>query len=382
MSEGPIASDCDTASPDRFRVQPVARRNPATSPALAPGDDLPGGQARGDRHRAGQPGTAAVLPEPHQPDGRGRLARVGHPGRGVETEVWQFANVPGLAGRLEPPGTHDACYLPRRSDLYGPDRRPRDGLVWERPLDRQHVILLPVHPRRGPQLRPAWKPSFVTELAAEDRCHLNGLALVDDRPGYVTALGETDTREGWRPGKAAGGCVIEVASGSSVVRGLSMPHSPRVRDGVLFLLESGRGRLVRADRARGVVEPVAEVPAIPAAWRSQGTWRSSASRSSARPPVGHDLRQPADLRADHPDVLRHLGRGPGHRPGGRSPGVPRGHRRDLRCPAAAECAQPLGLRAPSPGRRSHADLGRPRAEGLVSVCPERRPFTEVGCSPR
>ena len=73
-------------------------------------------------------------------------------------------------------------------------------------------------------------------------------------------MGETDTLEGWRPGKAAGGCVIDVASKSTVVRGLSMPHSPRIHDGELWLLESGRGRLVRADRTRGVVEPVAEIP--------------------------------------------------------------------------------------------------------------------------
>ena len=107
---------------------------------------------------------------------------------------------------------------------------------------------------------PRWKPRFITALAADDRCHLNGLAAVGGRPGFVTALGETDTREGWRAGKAAGGCVVDVASGLTVVPGLSMPHSPRIHDGELWLLESGQGRLVRADRTRGSVEPVALTP--------------------------------------------------------------------------------------------------------------------------
>ena len=60
---------------------------------------------------------------------------------------------------------------------------------------------------------PRWRPPFITALAAEDRCHLNGLAIVDGRPKYVTALGETDTAGGWRANKPQGGCLIDVPSG-------------------------------------------------------------------------------------------------------------------------------------------------------------------------
>jgi uncharacterized protein (TIGR03032 family) len=52
---------------------------------------------------------------------------------------------------------------------------------------------------------PRRKPPFITALAAEDRCHLNGLAVIEGRPGYVTVLGESDTPKGWRVGKAVGG---------------------------------------------------------------------------------------------------------------------------------------------------------------------------------
>ena len=107
---------------------------------------------------------------------------------------------------------------------------------------------------------PRWRPPFVTALAAEDRCHLNGLAIVDGRPRYVTALGETDTANGWRANKPRGGCLMEVTSGEVISRGLSMPHSPRWHDGRLWLLESGTGQLVLVDPATGRRQRVAELP--------------------------------------------------------------------------------------------------------------------------
>lgn len=96
--------------------------------------------------------------------------------------------------------------------------------------------------------------------APEDRCHLNGLALAGGSPKFVTSLAQTDVKEGWRPIKATSGCLIDMASQEAVVSGLAMPHSPRVHEGRIWLLDSGRGRLVVADPARGTVETVAELP--------------------------------------------------------------------------------------------------------------------------
>jgi uncharacterized protein (TIGR03032 family) len=76
----------------------------------------------------------------------------------------------------------------------------------------------------------------------------------------VTALGETDTADGWRANKPHGGCLIEIAGGQMVCRGLSMPHSPRWHDGRLWLLESGTGRLVLIDLADGRRQVVTELP--------------------------------------------------------------------------------------------------------------------------
>jgi uncharacterized protein (TIGR03032 family) len=106
---------------------------------------------------------------------------------------------------------------------------------------------------------PDWKPPFITALAAEDWCHLNGLAMENGRPRYVTALGQTDTPGGWRPGKAEGDCVLDVAGGETVAGGLCMPHSPRLHAGRLWVLDSGRGHLSRVERG-GRTEAVAELP--------------------------------------------------------------------------------------------------------------------------
>lgn len=92
--------------------------------------------------------------------------------------------------------------------------------------------------------RPVWRPRFVTEIAPEDRCHLNGLAVDSTGIRYVTALGETNTKDGWRPNKAEGGIVIDYRTSEIVARGLSMPHSPRLYDNKLWVLDSGRGELL------------------------------------------------------------------------------------------------------------------------------------------
>jgi uncharacterized protein (TIGR03032 family) len=107
---------------------------------------------------------------------------------------------------------------------------------------------------------PRWRPPFISALAAEDRCHLNGLAVVEGEPKYVTALGETDTADGWRAHKPHGGILIDVRAGEIVHRGLSMPHSPRWLDGRLWVLESGTGRLLLLEVAGGRAQTVAELP--------------------------------------------------------------------------------------------------------------------------
>ena len=51
-----------------------------------------------------------------------------------------------------------------------------------------------------------------------------------------------------------------MTTGEVVLRGLCMPHSPRIHQGQLWVLNSGRGQLSRCDPAAGRLEAVAQLP--------------------------------------------------------------------------------------------------------------------------
>lgn len=104
--------------------------------------------------------------------------------------------------------------------------------------------------------RPVWRPPFVSALAPEDRCHLNGMAVEGGRPKFATAIAASDIGEGWRDQRADGGVLIDVATSETIVAGLSMPHSPRIRDGRLWLLNSGAGQFGSVDIATGRFDAV------------------------------------------------------------------------------------------------------------------------------
>lgn len=112
----------------------------------------------------------------------------------------------------------------------------------------------------GYSFRPVWQPPFVSKLAAEDRCHMNGLALVDGAAAYVTAVSRSDVADGWRDRRTDGGVLIRVSDGAILCEGLSMPHSPRVHDGAVWLLNSGTGEFGRVPLGGGPFEPLAFLP--------------------------------------------------------------------------------------------------------------------------
>jgi len=180
---------------------------------------------------------------------------------GSKRQVWMLrAAPPELADRIRPAGTHDVAFLARQAHFTGPvlghDLAWAGGRLWL--VNTLFNCLATLEPESS--FVPRWRPPFISEIAMGDRCHLNGLAADEHAPRYVTALGETDTVDGWRPGKRDGGCVVDVASGEVVVRGLSMPHSPRLAQGGLWLLNSGYGRLERVDVAGRTSVPVAALP--------------------------------------------------------------------------------------------------------------------------
>lgn len=107
---------------------------------------------------------------------------------------------------------------------------------------------------------PVWKPPFIDRLAAEDRCHLNGLATRDGEPAFVSCVSQTNMIDGWRDHRMGGGVVLSVPDGEVVTSGLSMPHSPRLYDGQLYLIQSGTGEFGRVDLSTGRFEPICFLP--------------------------------------------------------------------------------------------------------------------------
>ncbi len=107
---------------------------------------------------------------------------------------------------------------------------------------------------------PLWQPPFISKLAAEDRCHLNGLAMEDGKPRYVSAVGQSDAVDGWRDQRQDGGCIIDVQSNEIIATGLSMPHSPRLHNGKLWILNSGTGEFGTVDPNTGKFDPLTFCP--------------------------------------------------------------------------------------------------------------------------
>jgi uncharacterized protein (TIGR03032 family) len=191
---------------------------------------------------------------------------------GTRNQIWTLRNAPDIAPQVEPAGVHDACYVPRSAHVTGDigvhEMAWAGDELWM--VSTRFSCLCTLD--ESYSFVPRWRPPFITALAAEDRCHLNGLALRGSRPTFVTALGETDTPGGWRPHKSHGGVIIDIASGEIVTRGLSMPHSPRWHDGQLWVLESGTGGVVHVDLATGHRETVVELPGFTRGWALVGPY--------------------------------------------------------------------------------------------------------------
>ncbi len=169
-------------------------------------------------------------------------------------QLWRFSNA------LDPGVLHngfDRLFVPRVAYTTGDlDIHDIGVLADGRPIFVNTLFSCLATVSDDASFSPLWRPPWISRLAAEDRCHLNGLAMDEERgrPAYVTAVGRSDVADGWREHRHGGGLVVDVASGETVVTGLSMPHSPRLHRGELWLLEAGSGYLGVVDRERGVFE--------------------------------------------------------------------------------------------------------------------------------
>jgi uncharacterized protein (TIGR03032 family) len=172
--------------------------------------------------------------------------------------ILRFENVVPPGQNLE---GHDAVYAPRVAWYTGDVFAHDVGVLPSgRPVFVNTLFSCLATVDDQASFRPVWQPAFVSALRPEDRCHLNGLAMGDGRPRFVTAAGRTDAPRAWREARTGNGCVIDVASREVVAGGLTMPHSPRLHDGRLYLCSAGTGELGEIELASGRFNPIAFCP--------------------------------------------------------------------------------------------------------------------------
>ena len=173
-------------------------------------------------------------------------------------QLWRFEN------SLAPGQTHngyDRVYVPQVAWTTGDLDIHDIGVdAHGRPMFVNTLFSCIAIPSELYSFVPRWRPPFISKLAAEDRCHMNGMAVENGEPRYVTCISGSDAADGWRDHRRDGGVVVDVRSNETVLGGLSMPHSPRLHQGKLWLLDSGNANFGYVDVERGSFESVAFIP--------------------------------------------------------------------------------------------------------------------------
>ena len=175
-------------------------------------------------------------------------------------EVLVLVNSPELARHYpNQPATYDALYMPRATYYTGQidihDLDYGNGELFA--VNTSFSCIIKIDDNYS--FSPIWKPPFISKMASEDRCHLNGMALLDGKPRYVTAFSTGDTPQAWREVVTNGGVVMDIETNEFIARDVPMPHSPRLFDGQLYLLLSATGELVKMDISTGKYEVVCRI---------------------------------------------------------------------------------------------------------------------------
>ncbi|KPF75217.1 hypothetical protein IP88_07310 [alpha proteobacterium AAP81b] len=176
-----------------------------------------------------------------------------------EFQIHRLDNV--LAPGASAPDGSDALYVPHQSWITGDlDIHDIGFDTAGRPVFVNTLFNCLGTVSEGHSFKPLWQPPCISRLAAEDRCHMNGLAMADGVPAVVTAVSRSDVADGWRDRRVDGGVLVRVGDDAVLAEGLSMPHSPRLHAGAIWLLNSGTGEFGRVPLAGGHFEAVAFLP--------------------------------------------------------------------------------------------------------------------------
>ena len=176
----------------------------------------------------------------------------------TEYQIYEFDN---LIADGPQQGDFDAVYAPHKSwitgdlDVHGIELDADDNLIF---VNTQFNCLASLSD--GYSFKPFWKPDFIDKLVPEDRCHLNGLAMKNDTPRYVTCISKSNVADGWRDKRKNGGIIIDIKNNDIIAENLSMPHSPEFYKGKLWILNSGTGEFGHVNIKDGIFTPITFCP--------------------------------------------------------------------------------------------------------------------------
>jgi uncharacterized protein (TIGR03032 family) len=172
-------------------------------------------------------------------------------------EVIVFNDSPELAVSYpKKKNTYDAFYMPRATYHTGP--LDIHDLSWgENGLYAVNTLFsCIISIDQNYNFTPVWIPPFIKHLKSEDKCHLNGLVMMNNRPKYATAFNQGDSYQSWREGVTTDGVLMDIETNEVIAGNLKMPHSPRIFNNQLYLLFSATGEIVKVDPTNGVYEVV------------------------------------------------------------------------------------------------------------------------------
>ena len=187
-------------------------------------------------------------------------------------QMWNFHNVLPKGVAFRENGS-DRLYCPRTGFVTGAvniheielDRDGRAVFV-----NTQYSCL--AVPDLNASFKPLWKPDFVTDLVPEERCHLNGMAMENGVVRFVTARARCNDAEVWKNQRHGGGILVSVGDNEIVSSDLSMPHSPRLHNGDLWLLNTGTCEFGSVDLMTGKFVPMCQVPGYARGLAFIGNW--------------------------------------------------------------------------------------------------------------
>jgi uncharacterized protein (TIGR03032 family) len=180
---------------------------------------------------------------------------------GYRREIAVFAPSTRLAEHLPgKPRQHDVLFVPVGAFRTG------ECMVHEMTLDGTSVVFANTQfsclsrADGFSSFVPMWKPPFVSVLMPEDRCHLNSFATDGRRIRYATAFAASDKPKGYRELPIDAGVIIDVEANAVVATGLIKPHSVRLFDNKLYVLNSAAGEVRRVDLDARGSETLATLP--------------------------------------------------------------------------------------------------------------------------